>query len=382
MQSRIDKEAGSVRRARSPFSGSVFGLVGLAVVTCLATYVSAAEPLQIAVAVPLTGARKALGAAVEPRVKLLADAFNANGGSAGRQLEITWKDDGCSREKTREIAEAIAREKPAVVIGHPCPTAAITAAPIYQQAGILFLAAGVRHAQLTEKRAGTLVFRAAGRDDRQGHDTGVRLRALAGSTGATMIIHDRTAMARTIAQAARDAARTEGAPPTEIATIVAGEADYTKAVDRIAATSPRALLFLGFPAEASIILRQVRQRGLTMPVLVNDAMATDEFIDQAGQLLDDAVEVMLPVSINRDVIEEGETSEALVASDVAAALGLWHEAVTATGTPDADAIAARLGSPREHVEETAFDGNGDARVASFAGFHYRNGSWRRADARP
>lgn len=338
-------------------------------------------PIRVVVALPLTGARRTVGAAARQRLTLVQSAFDAAGGVARRALQLDIQDDACSRETARELATRVAAMSPppAVVIGHPCATAAIAAAPVYQQAGVLFLAAGMRHPQLTEKRAGPLVFRAAGRDDRQGADAGRRLRTLCDDKGTSLIVHDRTILARSLAKAAREAASYGAQPePTELA-IVAGENDYTKTIDEIANRRPGAILFLGFPSEAAIILRQLRARGLDVPFVVNDAMATAEFIDHAGDLLDTHVEVMMPVSINRDTLAESEMADALVASDVAAALSVWADAVTATASADATTIAQRLSSARSHLEEIGFDSTGDALAPSYAPFQRRDNVWQRAD---
>lgn len=338
-------------------------------------------PIRVAVALPLTGQRRAIGAAARQRLALVRSAIDANGGIARRALQLDIFDDGCARESAQELAKRIVALQPpvATVIGHPCATAAVAAAPLYQQAGVLFLAAGTRHAELTDKRAGPLVFRAAGRDDHQGVDAGRRLRVLAGDNGTALVIHDRTVLARTLADAARMSAAEGGHPHPAELTIVAGENDYTRIIDEVAIRKPDAILFVGFPSEAAIILRQLRTRDLSMPFLVNDAMATREFIDHADALLETHVEVMMPVSISRDATLENEASDALVASDVAAAFAVWVDAVTATARTNAHDIAERLSSPRGHLEEIAFDAKGDAKVSSFAPFRRRDGSWQRAD---
>lgn len=342
----------------------------------------ASELVRIAVPLPLSGPRRAQGAAVRQRLDLVRAALTRQGGIARRPVEIEIHDDGCARETAAEIAQRLsdAVPRPDVVIGHPCAVAAVTAAPIYQKAGILFLAAGTRHPQLTESRAGSLVMRAAGRDDRQGSDAGRRLRALAGGNGATAIIHDRTVMARTLAAGARLAATAADAPPPVELTIVAGETDYAATIAAIETAAPAAVLFLGFPAEAAILLRQLRQAGIAAPLITNDAMATREFVDHSGPLLSTDVEVMLPISINRDTLDEAETADALAASDTAAAITLWADAVTATATTEPARIVEHLANARRHLEEIAFDHKGDARVPSYAPFRHRNGTWQRAES--
>lgn len=108
-------------------------------------------------------------------------------------------------------------------------------------------------------------------------------------------------------------------------------------------------------------------------------MATAEFIDHAGDLLETDVEVMMPISINRDTLPESEMPDALVASDVTAALSVWVDAVTAIASTDASQIAHNLSSPRSHLDEIGFDSAGDAVARAFAPFARRGNVWQRAD---
>ncbi len=346
----------------------------------------ASSPILVVVALPLTGPRYGIGAAFHQRLSRVKSAINADGGVAQHTLSLEVLDDACDRETARALAMRVVAmtPPPAAVIGHPCASAAITAAPIYQHAGILFLAAGMRHPQLSEMRIGPLVFRAAGRDDRQGTDAGHRLRTLAGLNGASLIIHDRTILARSLASAARQAASNDATtPPAELA-IVAGENDYTKTIEEIADRKPAALLFCGFPSEAAIILRQLRARGIDVPFIVNDAMATPEFLNHAGDLLASHVEIMMPVSINREAANHEATgrratSDALIASDVAAALSVWADTATDVASTDPAQIAQRLSLATDRPEGIGFDSAGDAIAPSFAPFRRRNNAWQRAD---
>ena len=97
--------------------------------------------IRIVVALPLTGPRRAAGAAARQRLALVTSAIDAQGGLGQRPLEIEILDDGCSREGARDVAMRIASapKLPSAVIGHPCASAAITAAAIYQQGGVLFI---------------------------------------------------------------------------------------------------------------------------------------------------------------------------------------------------------------------------------------------------
>lgn len=339
-------------------------------------------PVHIAVALPLTGPRHMTAAAAKQRLTQLLETINESGGILGRPLRLDIHDDGCSREGAQKLATHFTADatQPAVIIGHPCPAAAITAAPLYQKAGILFIATGARHPDLTRLRPGPLVFRAAGRDDLQGADAGKRLSMLARDSSRALIIHDRTTMARTMAIAAGDALKSVdvGTVPTTL-TIVAGKNDYSPTIDKIQAAGPTAILFLGFPAEATILLRQLRQRGMTQPVLFNDAMAGSTFLNQAGDLLNETVEIMMPVSIATAPAQEPELPSQRIASDAQAALMAWRSAANAVVGLDGQRIAEHLQQAKGPQEEIRFDASGDAITASYAPFRRIDNIWRRVD---
>ena len=98
---------------------------------------------------------------------LAAMAEGARRAGAGHAIRLIEVDDGCDAGRAEGAARLIVADKPDLVLGHPCPAAAIAAAKVYAASGVLFIALGVRHPDLTDKRAGPTIFRLAGRDDRR-----------------------------------------------------------------------------------------------------------------------------------------------------------------------------------------------------------------------
>lgn len=353
---------------------------------------TATAPIVVGLATPLSGRSGSIGAAQSRSLAEALARLNARGGLLGRPLQPKTVDDQCSREGAeRAFAELVAAGA-AVVIGHPCPAATSAAVPLAAKAGVLLVTAGNRNSALPGGPKSPLVFRASGRDDAQGRDAAERLLAIAGNDGPIAILHDRTAMARAIvAQATRRIAEVRGvteAAAASVLGIVAGETDYAKAIDRIAAQPPSAILFAGFPAEAAIILRQLRGRGLTAPLLLNTSNATDELVAHAGaSLLASGVEVMLPVSSASPASSERQAGEnrlsqppvAIAAEDAETALLSWATSVAASGSIAPDEVARHLKEPGRAYRELGFDANGDAVTRSFAPFTWGDGGWRRAD---
>ena len=375
-----------LRSGRVLLSCALFALIAEATTQAAAqTHAGDGAALRIVFAAPLSGRHAAIGLAQRAALDETIATINTGGGIGGRKVVLDAHDDGCDRVRAATLARQITTPPappPLAVIGHPCASAAEAAAPFYQQAGVVMLAAGNRHPGFTDRRAGPLVFRVSGRDDRQGDDAAQRLRALAGKDGGIVMLHDRTVMARAITGAAARALMSQvagGAPPPPSIGIVAGETDYARAVHEVAAARPSAILFAGFPAEAAILLRQLRAVGITAPLLMSDANATAEIAAHAGSLLDASVEVMLPVAA---FVTAGEPAadepasgpEGIAARDARSALDLVAAAARAANAPSSAELARVLAAS---TENRSFDARGDAVTASFAPHRRVDGAWRR-----
>jgi len=331
----------------------------------LASPLPASAEGDIAVVGPMRGQYAAIGTAMRAAVPPAeADA-------------VTFEDDGCQAESAVAVAQRIAAAKPYVVIGHPCSSAAIAAAPIYAAAGIPLVSTGARHPDLTDKRAGPLVFRLAGRDDRQGTAAAEFLAQAAGNRPIA-ILHDRTFAMSTLAAAAAsalgatpapspsDPAPARGAQATQFP-FVASEINYDALAARVAALAPDggvgAILFAGYPEEAIIVVRALRAHGVSAPVLGADALATAEF----GRLLtqqDGAVYVLASPDAS------GAPS---IAARTAAAVSNWRQARKANEDPAAVAMRS-IDVPA--AGRIAFDTKGDAVMPSYVVSAWRAGAWQ------
>ena len=319
-----------------------------------------ADPL-IVVAGPSTGRHAAaLAAMVE----------GARRGLDGRAIRISDVDDGCDAQRAEGAARVIVAERPDLVVGHPCPAAAIAAAKVYAAAGVLFIALGVRHPDLTDKRAGPTIFRLAGRDDRQGQAAAETLLALA-PRGPTAIVPDRTAYARGLTAAIVAEFASRKLPPPVIVPIVAGRRDYDLELRKLATSPPQGIFFAGYPSEAAVVLRGLRKVGLATVLVASDANATDEFAATVatGNLVVTPVKVMVPApgSGGYDAAELREAAVRAVTAWLAAMdMGLAND------VPARLAMPVTLGAP----SRVQFDSRGDSLVASFAAVPLIAGQWR------
>lgn len=359
-------------------------IVAVATIPAAASSVLADETLVIA-AGPMSGDKAALGEKVRRALELSARDLASPGKSPGRQIRVVAMDDGCDAQAAESMARSAVASGPALIVGHPCSAAAIAAARIYASAGVLFIATGPRHPELTDKRAGPTIFRLAGRDDRQGAAAAAYLASR--FKGARLaLIQDRTAYARRLSDAVvAELARLGANPPPLVLPLVAGEKDYAGHVSRLMEARAEAVFFAGFPMEAGILLRQMRAAGLKAAFLGADAIATSEFHDAAGDVAD-GTRAFVPYDPAADpggralalrLAAAGTPADALVATTYAA-LEVWARAVElAGGTTAGDAVAAALqkGPWGTILGALSFDAKGDASIPSYAVVEWSERGW-------
>lgn len=287
----------SCRIFRFPFQPAAFRGVP-AVFGLLALFLSGGAAAQS------PGGERIIGLVLSPHGPraALSDALRSSiepvlSGSAGSST-LRIETDGCTAAGGVDAARRLVAAGARLVVGHPCSNAALAAAKVYAAAGIPFVAAGVRHADLTDKRAGPLVFRLGGRDDHQIADTvtelaeRVRGRRLA-------IIHDRTRYQRRLAEGV---ARGLGTIASSIQTfpIVAGEKGYEPIVAALKVRPPDVIYLALFATEARVISATLRRSGLKRLIVLADTAATAKE-DLGSYSSGDDVLWLAPANVNVEI---------------------------------------------------------------------------------
>lgn len=340
----------------------------LALTLSVATKAAAAD-IVIAIAAPETGRFRDLAEKIRAGVERAVATLNDEGGVLGQRLVVEAVDDGCQAATGEGSARTLTAKAPALVVGHPCSSAASAAAPVYAAANILFITPDARHASVTAGRKGATVFRLAGEDRRQGDAAASWL--LANAPGRRIaIVHDRTAYAKSVAEPAALALKAAGMTDVPVLTIVASRRDYSEIAAKAKALGTEALVFAGYPDEAAIILKNLQQAGATPRVLGSDSAATPEFAG-AARAYPGGAEALLPANPGASLEARAE-----------AAVEVWARAARDANTLAAPQIAERLRS--REVETRAmgplsFDEEGNVRGHSYAPAHVSGERWQRDD---
>lgn len=368
---------------RSPHRrGRRLGISLVAVAAAFFFSSPAEAEVRVGLAAPFTGRMAPTGLAMQRALEAAVAEANAAGGVLGQRLVLSVEDDGCTSATAQGAANTLLAGNPALVVGHPCSSAAISARPLYGQAGVLLIAVGARHPDVTRLSAPAPLLRLAGRDDRQGEAAARWLLSHAPSQRVALV-HDRTGYARAILDGAVAGLKAAGVDPVSLVPIVAGKPDYEEIALRLKEDRAEALFFAGYPDEAAIIVARLAALGVDIPILGSDALATPEFArtaSQAGQ----RIAVLLPSELSPAAAKDLSSPEKV--NDDATNAGLrarsafeaWLGTVNKLGTFDGAELAQALRGAAVRTPslgEIGFDANGDLDAPAFAPASPRGGRW-------
>ncbi|WP_157944512.1 ABC transporter substrate-binding protein [Mangrovicella endophytica] len=246
------------------------------------------EPINVAALYNLTsGGLSSLDAPSFNGMKLKAKMINDAGGIlGGRKIEITAID---TKNDTRETAtaaqRAVAIKGLVAGIGQSDSTFALAAAPLFQSAGIPFVTSGATSPDLPDM-VGDQMFLVPFGDDVQAHamaeyaynTLGLRNvaiwtdNAMDYTTGLTRYFTERfTQLGGKVAL--EDVYMTT-------------DQDFSALVSRLQSTTGVDAVFASSgPDTAGIIVKQIREAGITLPILAGDGFDTDLVLSVPGEAL-------------------------------------------------------------------------------------------------
>ena len=250
--------------------------------------------IKIGALLPLSGDTSNVGTDMLHAAELAAAELNASGGVRGQPVEIVPADDGCNDQMGTAAAEKLAASGVVGVAGGYCSAAAIPESVVFESKGISYIALATNPA-LTERGLGT-VFRTAGRDD-QLATFAARFLAGPGGVKKLAILHNDTAYSKDLAEQTRaaneqlrlgmDIVYFDAVPPAQ--------ADYASDLRKVEAAGADTLYFTGYPAEGSVIIRQVKDLGLSVRLVGGNATNEPTVINAAGPAAEGFVVTTAPL---------------------------------------------------------------------------------------
>ena len=268
-------------------------VVGVA--ACLASLSGHADTIKVGFNVPLTGFAAADGKSARLGAELAVEQVNAAGGINGRNLELVIYDDQASPKESAPLAaKLITQDEVVAGISGSYSGATRAAATIYQENGTPYISAYAVHPDIT--RSGDYVFRTSFMGEVQGRAGAKLVGEMMGKKRVSVIT-----LANDFGKSLEAGFKEKAG---EYGIEIIGEYDYSikdrefgPIVSKVKAESPDAIYASGYFFTAGPLVTQLREAGVTAPVIGQEGYDGEMFIKIAG---DAAEGVIITTSLDRD----------------------------------------------------------------------------------
>ena len=344
-----------------------YWLTGLVLAAGLSVAGAANAQITIGVAGPITGPNASFGAQLTNGVNQAAEDFNKTGGILGQKITIEPGDDVSDPKQGVSVANKFVGDGVKMLVGHFNSGVTIPASEVYADNGILMITPSATNPKVTE-RGLTNVFRTCGRDDQQGKLwADLALGKLKDKKIA--IVHDKTTYGQGLADAAKGFMNAGGKKEVLYEGVNAGEKDYSAIVSKIKASGADYLMWGGLHTEGGLILRQMRDQGMSTVMISGDGITDQEFASIGGPGVEGTLMSFGPEPRNNPAAKEivaefkakGFEPEGYTLYSYAA-MQIMKEAAEATKSLDPKKIAEYMHSGKTFktvIGDISYDKKGD-----------------------
>jgi branched-chain amino acid transport system substrate-binding protein len=229
---------------------------------------------------PITGPNAATGLQMKNGVQQAVEDINAAGGILGRNITVEFGDDVSDPKQGVSVANNFVADGIQFVIGHYNSGVTIPASTVYYENGILEITPASTNPLVTERGMWN-IFRTCGRDDQQGRVAGAYI--LAHFRGKRIaFVNDKTTYGKGLVDETLKTIKAGGMHDVLYEGINTGEKDYSALISKIKQANPDLVYFGGLYTEAGLIVRQMRDQGVTAPLMGGDGITSDEFATVGG----------------------------------------------------------------------------------------------------
>ena len=246
----------------------------------------AQETTKIGFHAGLTGPAAADGNAALTAAKLAIDQTNAAGGVNGKKLELVVVDDQGKPEQAVPGANRMISDGVRAVIsaGYSAPSRA--AAPVFQKAGIPYLAAIALAPEITH--SGNYVFRVTSVGEVEGRAAAKVIGSILHKKRVVMLTI-KTDFGKTLAAGFKEAAPKFGLDLVKEYEYVPNERQFGALIASIKADNPEVIYASGFYFTVGPLVAQIRSAGLSAEIVGAESLSSQQYIDIAGQAAEGTV---------------------------------------------------------------------------------------------
>jgi branched-chain amino acid transport system substrate-binding protein len=246
---------------------------------------AASNDIPVGVYAAMTGAEASFGQATVQGVKLAAEEINASGGVLGRKVRLVIEDDqGKAEEAASVVTKLITHDNVLAVIGENSSNQSLAAAPICQAAKVPMISPSSTNPNVTKK--GDYIFRVCFTDPHQGKALATFVRNNLHADTAAILRDNKNDYSVGLAEVIRHDFTAMGGRIVAEQSYSGGDSDFRPQLTAIRSTNPQVLFIPGFYTDVGQIATQVRDLGMTIPMVGGDGWDSPTVIQIGGKSVD------------------------------------------------------------------------------------------------
>jgi len=242
---------------------------------------SAAGVIKIASVTPLSGSQAALGEQIKLGAQMAFDEQKAEIEKLGFKIEFAPQDDQADPKVGVAVAQKLLADTDVLAVdGHFNSGVAIPSSEIYAKDNLVMVSPANTAVGITDRKLPS-VNRICARDDVQG-PLGADFAAKDLAAKTIFVVHDKTTYGQAIADEVKKQATVDGMQVAGYEGITPGESDFSAVLNKVAVVKPDVLYFGGIYPEGSLIIKQMKDKGITAKFIGPDGMDDPEEVKIAG----------------------------------------------------------------------------------------------------
>lgn len=322
------------------------------------------EPIRVAALYSMTGGLSSLDGPSLKGAELHVAQINEAGGVLGRPLELVVFDTRTDQQVTATAAQEAVSSDVVAGFGQSDTTFVMAAAPTFQEASIPFVTSGATHPMLPTW-VGDHMFMAAFGDDDQSYAIADYVYDTMGLRRVYVWTDNSMDFTRALTQFFVERFTERGGEIIDEDFFMMGDTDFSAQIARLEDVDPppEAVFISAIPSEAGLSVRQIREAGISMPIVSGDGfdtqlvatvpgpeLANDVFFSTHTYLADDRPEVQAFIDAYTEMYgNPPENSFAPLGYD---AIGLIVNAIESAGVAEPAAIRDALEATRDYPAVT------------------------------
>jgi branched-chain amino acid transport system substrate-binding protein len=306
------------------------------------------QTIKIGAIQPISGQIATYGIQTRDAIKMAVAEINARGGVLGKRLELLVEDDEANPEKTMNaFIKLTAKNKVVGIIGALTSKCSLAITEDAQAKKVVMISPASTNDTLTA--AGDYIFRACYQDSFQGRVCAQFARKNLKAKRAAVFFDLTNDYSKGLMQNFKAKFGALGGQIVVAESYSAGDKDFNAQLTKIKAAEPEVLFLPDYYSTVSLIAKQARNQGMTMPLLGGDGW--DEITNNAGaEVVDcyysnhyspDAADADVKAFVAKFKAQYHATPNALAALGYDAAY-ILAEAIQKAGSPAPEQIKAAL----------------------------------------